>query len=163
NHPLNQVAHKLAPAIAAGTPIVLKPSEKTPLAALWLGDAIHEAGYPREALAIVTGDREEILDEMLQHEAVEVVSFTGAVSGGKGIAAGGGARCAGLEVGGNDRLLVLRDADIERPAELGVRGARKNGGNRFTAVKRVIVEDPLADELAEAITVRAEELRVGDP
>src|SRR5262249_35021078 len=61
NHPLNQVAHKLAPAIAAGAPIVLKPSEKTPLAALWLADAIHEAGYPEDALAVVTGDRVEIL------------------------------------------------------------------------------------------------------
>src|SRR5262249_47186156 len=73
NHPLNQVAHKVAPAIAVGAPIVLKPSEKTPLAALWLGRAVAEAGYPEHALAIVTGDREEILDELLAHDAVEVV------------------------------------------------------------------------------------------
>src|SRR5262249_49673326 len=83
NHPLNQVAHKLAPAIAAGAPIVLKPSEKTPLAGLWLAEAVYACGYPREALAVVTGDREQILDAMLDHEAVELVCFTGSVAVGK--------------------------------------------------------------------------------
>ena len=163
NHPLNQVAHKLAPAIAAGAPIVLKPSEKTPLAALWLEQAIHEAGYPAEALAVVTGDREEILEEMLSQEAVELVSFTGGVAVGKLIAERLGYRRAVLELGGNDPLLVLRDADVDRAAELAVTGATKNSGQRCTAVKRVIVEEPVADALAEAIGRRAEQLRVGDP
>jgi phosphonoacetaldehyde dehydrogenase len=163
NHPLNQVAHKLAPAIAAGAPIVLKPSEKTPLAALWLERAIHEAGYPEEALAIVTGDRAEILDEMLAHEAVEVVSFTGGVEVGRSIAARLGYRRSVLELGGNDPLLVLRDADVERAADLAVAGATKNSGQRCTAVKRVIVEEARADALAEAVVRRAERLRVGDP
>jgi len=163
NHPLNQVAHKLAPAIAAGAPIVLKPSEKTPLAALWLEAAIREAGYPEEALAVVTGDREEILDEMLAHEAVEVVSFTGGVEVGQSIAARLGYRRAVLELGGNDPLLVLRDADVSRAADLAVAGATKNSGQRCTAVKRVIVEEPLAGELAAAIVDRVARLRVGDP
>lgn len=70
NHPLNQVAHKVAPAIAAGAPMVLKPSEKTPLSALWLARAVLEAGWPADALAIVTGSREEILDAMLANQAV---------------------------------------------------------------------------------------------
>ena len=70
NHPLNQVAHKLAPAIAAGAPIVLKPSEKTPLAALWLARAILEEGYPPDALAVVTGDREDNLDERSEERRV---------------------------------------------------------------------------------------------
>jgi aldehyde dehydrogenase (NAD+) len=163
NHPLNQVAHKLAPAIAAGAPIVLKPSEKTPLAALWLEAAIREAGYPEEALAVVTGDREEILDELLAHDAVEVVSFTGGVEVGKSIAARLGYRRAVLELGGNDPLLVLRDADVARAADLAVAGATKNSGQRCTAVKRVIVEEPLAEELAAAIVERVARLRVGDP
>jgi phosphonoacetaldehyde dehydrogenase len=163
NHPLNQVAHKLAPAIAAGAPIVLKPSEKTPLAALWLEQAIHEAGYPQEALAIVTGDREEILEEMLRHEAVEVVSFTGGVAVGQMVAERLGYRRAVLELGGNDPLLVLRDADVERAADLAVSGATKNSGQRCTAVKRIIVEEPIADALAEAVVERSRRLRVGDP
>ena len=163
NHPLNQVAHKLAPAIAAGAPIVLKPSEKTPLAALWLERVIHEVGYPPEALAVVTGDRSAILDEMLAHEAVEVVSFTGGVEVGQAIAARLGYRRAVLELGGNDPLLVLRDADVQRAAQLAVVGATKNSGQRCTAVKRVIVEAPLADGLMEAIAEQVERLRVGDP
>ena len=163
NHPLNQVAHKVAPAIAAGAPLVLKPSEKTPLTALWLERAIHEAGYPEEALAVVTGDRAEILDEMLAHDAVEVVSFTGGVAVGRLIADRLGYRRAVLELGGNDPLLVLRDADVARAAELAVSGATKNSGQRCTAVKRVIVEEPLGNALAEAILARARLLRVGDP
>jgi phosphonoacetaldehyde dehydrogenase len=163
NHPLNQVAHKLAPAIAAGAPIVLKPSEKTPLAALWLGRAVAEAGYPEDAAAIVTGDRGEILDEMLAHDAVEVVSFTGGVGVGRHIASRLGYRRAVLELGGNDPLLVLRDADVERAAELAVAGATRNSGQRCTAVKRVIVAEPIADALAEAIAARVASLRVGDP
>jgi aldehyde dehydrogenase (NAD+) len=163
NHPLNQVAHKLAPAIAAAAPIVLKPSEKTPLAALWLERAIHEAGYPPQALAVVTGDRAAILDEMLAHDAVDVVSFTGGVEIGRAIATRLGYRRAVLELGGNDPLLVLRDADVERAAELAVTGATRNSGQRCTAVKRVIVEEPLAGRLTEAIAERAQRLRVGDP
>jgi phosphonoacetaldehyde dehydrogenase len=163
NHPLNQVAHKLAPAIAAGAPIVLKPSEKTPLAAVWLERAIREAGYPEDALAVVTGDRAEILDEMLGHDAVEVVSFTGGVAVGKSIAARLGYRRAVLELGGNDPLVVLRDADVGRAAELAVTGATRNSGQRCTAVKRVIVEEAVADELADAVSSLSERLRVGDP
>ena len=163
NHPLNQVAHKLAPALAAGAPIVLKPSEKTPLAALWLARAILAAGYPEDALAVVTGEREEILDEMLAHDAVEVVSFTGGVAVGKEIAARLGYRRAVLELGGNDPLLVLRDAEIERAATLTVAGATRNSGQRCTAVKRVIVEEPVADALADAVATLAAQLRVGDP
>src|SRR5215472_1442881 len=128
NHPLNQVAHKLAPALAAGAPIVLKPSEKTPLAAAWLGRAALEAGWPADALAVVTGDREEILDAMLSHREVEAVSFTGGVATGHLIAEQLGYRRAVLELGGNDPLIVLRDADVDQAAALAVSGATRNSG-----------------------------------
>jgi aldehyde dehydrogenase (NAD+) len=163
NHPLNQVAHKLAPAIAAGAPIVLKPSEKTPLAALWLARAVLEAGYPEDALAVVVGDREVVLDEMLGHEAVEVVMFTGAVEVGAMIAARAGYRRTVLELGGNDPLIVLADADLDEAAALAVSGGTKNCGQRCTAVKRVIVVSDVAGELAQRIAARTAELRVGDP
>jgi aldehyde dehydrogenase (NAD+) len=163
NHPLNQVAHKVAPAIAAGSPMVLKPSEKTPLAALWLGRAIHGAGWPKDALAIVTGSREEILDAMLAHTDVEVVSFTGGVATGKAIANGLGYRRAILELGGNDPLIVLPDADLDLAAQLAVSGATKNSGQRCTAVKRVIAEETVADGLVERIVPLVEALTVGDP
>jgi len=163
NHPLNQVAHKLAPALAAGAPIVLKPSEKTPLAALWLAQALLEAGWPADAAAVVTGDRYEILEAMLAHEAVEVVSFTGGVEAGRLIALRLGYRRAVLELGGNDPLIVLRDANPASAAALAVTGATKNSGQRCTAVKRIIVEEPIADELAERVVECAAKLNVGDP
>ncbi len=163
NHPLNQVAHKLAPAIAAGAPIVLKPSEKTPLSALALIGLIHDAGLPDAAAQVVCGDPAEILDAFLAHDAVEVISFTGGVAVGKSIAARLGYRRAVLELGGNDPLIVLADADLEEAADLAVRGAFQNSGQRCTAVKRIIAVAAVADELAARIAAGAAALRVGDP
>jgi aldehyde dehydrogenase (NAD+) len=133
NHPLNQVLHKVAPAIAAGTPMVLKPSERTPLSALWLLDVLAECGLPHDALQMVTGDPREIGAAMLEHPSVDVVLFTGSVAVGKHIAANLGYRRAVLELGGNDPLLVLDGARIERAAELAVAGAFANSGQRCTA------------------------------
>ena len=163
NHPLNQVAHKLAPAIALGAPIVVKPSEKTPLSALALIELIREAGLPDAAAQVVCGDPAEILDAFLGHDAVEVVSFTGGVAVGKSIAARLGYRRAVLELGGNDPLIVLADADLDEAAELAVRGAFQNSGQRCTAVKRIIAVDAIADALAARIAAGAAALRVGDP
>ena len=163
NHPLNQVAHKLAPAIAVGVPIVLKPSEKTPLSALALIGAIRDAGLPEAAAQVVCGDPPTILNEFLGHEAVEVISFTGGVAVGKSIASRLGYRRAVLELGGNDPLIVLADADLDEAAELAVRGAFQNSGQRCTAVKRIIAVEAVADELAQRIAAGAAEIRAGDP
>ncbi len=163
NHPLNQVAHKVAPAIAAGAAMVLKPSEKTPLTALWLARVLIDAGVASDAVAIVTGDREQILDAMLSHPAVEVVSFTGGVETGKAIAARLGYRRAVLELGGNDPLIVLGDADLDEAAGLAIDGATRNSGQRCSAVKRVIVEERVAGALAERMVARCEALVAGDP
>jgi aldehyde dehydrogenase (NAD+) len=163
NHPLNQVAHKLAPALAIGAPIVIKPSERTPLAALRLFELARDAGVPGPAATVVCGDPAEIVDGFLAHPAVEVVSFTGGVAVGKSIAARLGYRRAVLELGGNDPLIVLADADLDEAARLAVSGAFANSGQRCTAVKRVIAVDAIADELAERIAAGAAALRVGDP
>jgi putative phosphonoacetaldehyde dehydrogenase len=163
NHPLNQVAHKVAPAIAAGAPMVLKPSEKTPLTALWLERTMRAAGLPDGAVAVVTGDRGMILAEMLAHPAVEVVSFTGGVEAGRAIAGRLGYRRAVLELGGNDPLIVLADADLDEAARLAVEGATRNSGQRCSAVKRVIAEEPIADALAERMAARCRALVAGDP
>ncbi len=163
NHPLNQVAHKLAPAIAAAAPIVLKPSEKTPLAALWLARAVLDSGYPPDALAVVTGEREVVLAELLAHPAVEVVMFTGGVAVGELIASRAGYRRVVLELGGNDPLIVLADADLDEAAALAVAGGTRNSGQRCTAVKRIVADDHVADALAELVAELAAALRVGDP
>lgn len=163
NHPLNQVAHKLAPAIAAGAPIVVKPSEKTPLTALRLDEILTASGLPRGAAQVLCGEPASVLEAMLDHEAVEVISFTGSVAVGKSIAGRLGYRRAVLELGGNDPLIVLADADLEEAAGIAVRGAFQNSGQRCTAVKRILAVDELADELAERIADGARAMRAGDP
>jgi phosphonoacetaldehyde dehydrogenase len=163
NHPLNQVAHKLAPAIAAGAPIVLKPSEKTPLTAIALGEIITAAGLPSEACQVVAGEPAEVLDGFLAHDAVEVISFTGGVGVGKLIASRLGYRRAVLELGGNDPLIVLEDADLDEAATLAVSGAFTNSGQRCTAVKRIIAVQSVADELSTRVSDGAAAIRVGDP
>jgi aldehyde dehydrogenase (NAD+) len=163
NHPLNQVAHKVAPALAAGTPIVVKPSEKTPLAAVRLESIMRDAGAPPHAVQVVTGEPAAIAAEMLAHEAVEFLSFTGGVSVGRALAARLGLRRAALELGGNDPLIVLPDADLAEAAALAVSGAFANSGQRCTAVKRILAVSEIADELAAHIVDRARDLRTGDP
>jgi putative phosphonoacetaldehyde dehydrogenase len=163
NHPLNQVAHKLAPAIAAGAPIVLKPSEKTPLTAIALGEIITAAGLPSRACQVIAGEPAEVLDGFLAHEAVELISFTGGVGVGKLIASRLGYRRAVLELGGNDPLIVLEDADLEEAAALAVSGAFTNSGQRCTAVKRIIAVESIADELSARVNEGAAAIRVGDP
>jgi aldehyde dehydrogenase (NAD+) len=157
------VAHKVAPAIAAGAPMVLKPSERTPLAALWLGRAILDAGLAPDRLAIITGDAPEVLSTMLTHPAVDVLSFTGGVAVGKHIADRLGYRRAVLELGGNDPLIVLRDADLELATSLAIAGTTRNSGQRCTAVKRILVDESIADELVERVAAGIGALRVGDP
>lgn len=163
NHPLNQVAHKVAPAIAIGAPIVCKPSERVPLTALRLGELIADAGLPDGLCTILCADPAEYLDALLAHDAVEVVSFTGGVAVGKLIAERLGYRRAVLELGGNDPLVVLEDADLDEAATLAVAGAFKNSGQRCTAVKRILAVDAVADALVERIVERTRRIVCGDP
>src|SRR5206468_1763677 len=113
NHPLNQVAHKLAPAIAAGTPVILKPSEKTPLTAIRFAELLYQAGLPGPMLSVLLGPTAEIAEPLVQDPRVELVSFTGSVAVGKRIAATAGYKRLVLELGGNDPLIVLDDADLD--------------------------------------------------
>ena len=163
NHPLNQVAHKVAPSIATNNVMVLKPSSRTPLAALRLARVMREAGLPDGMVTFVTGDAEEIGPILWTHPAVELVSLTGGTEIGKRVAAEMGYRRAILELGGNDPLIVLRDADLAEAIRLATYGAFKNSGQRCTAVKRIIVDETLADELAAGLAEAAATLKVGDP
>src|SRR2546422_3030482 len=114
NHPLNQVAHKLAPAIAAGTPVILKPSEKTPLTAIQFAELLYEIGLPDPMLSVLLGPTAEIAEPLVQDPRIDIVSFTGSVGVGKHIAATAGYKRLVLELGGNDPLIVLDDADQVR-------------------------------------------------
>ena len=163
NHPLNQVAHKVAPSIATNNRMVLKPSEKTPLTALLLADILYEAGLPKEMFQVVTGDPREIADTMLTHPDVDLITFTGGVKVGKYIAEHMGYRRAVLELGGNDPLIVMEDADLEEASTLAAAGSYKNSGQRCTAVKRMIVHEAVADRFAELLVEKTRKLKAGDP
>jgi phosphonoacetaldehyde dehydrogenase len=163
NHPLNQVAHKIAPSIATNNRMVLKPTEKTPLTALLLADILYEAGLPPEMLSIVTGDPREIADEMLTNADVDLVTFTGGVSVGKYIAAKAIYKRQVLELGGNDPIIVMEDADLEEAASLAAAGSYKNSGQRCTAVKRMLVQDSVADRFVELLLAKTRAVKYGDP
>jgi putative phosphonoacetaldehyde dehydrogenase len=163
NHPLNQPIHKIAPALATNNRVVLKPSEKTPLTAFALADILYEAGLPPEMLSVVTGDPAEIAGELLTSADVDLVTFTGGVSIGKSLAAKAAYKRQVLELGGNDPLIVLADADLEEAAALAAAGSYRNSGQRCTAVKRMLVEESVADRFVELLVENTRAVRYGDP
>ncbi|MDI9689745.1 aldehyde dehydrogenase family protein, partial [Burkholderia cenocepacia] len=136
NHPMNQVAHKIVPSVATNNRIVVKPSEKVPLSCYLFADILYEAGLPPQMLQVITGDPKEIADELITNPAIDLITFTGGVSIGKSIAARMGYRRAVLELGGNDPIIVMEDADLDEASTLAVSGSYKNSGQRCTAIKR---------------------------
>ncbi len=163
NHPLNQVVHKIIPALAVGTPVILKPSEKTPLTAIKLVEALYEAGLPPAMLSVLLGPTAEIAEPLVKHPKAELVSFTGSVAVGKHIAATAGYKKVILELGGNDPLIVLEDADLKQAVTLAAEGSFKNSGQRCTAVKRILVQESIYDQFVEDLVKKAAEYKSGDP
>ncbi|OCP06309.1 MULTISPECIES: phosphonoacetaldehyde dehydrogenase [unclassified Ensifer] len=163
NHPLNMVSHKIAPAIATNNRVVLKPTELTPLTALALADLLYEAGLPPEMLSVVTGNPSTMGDAMITDPDADLVTFTGSVRVGKHIASTAGYKRVVLELGGNDPLIVMEDADLDKAAELAVTGATKNSGQRCTAVKRILVVESVADAFSKLVVEKAKRLKCGNP
>ena len=163
NHPMNQVAHKVAPSIATNNRMVLKPSEKTPMSAYYLAELLYEAGLPREMLRVITGDPREIADELITNENVDLVTFTGGVAVGKSIASKAGYRRVVLELGGNDPIIVMEDADLEEASTLAAQGSYKNSGQRCTAVKRMLVHEAVAERFVEMLVAKTQAWTYGDP
>ena len=166
NHPLNTVAHKIAPAIATNNCVVCKPTELTPLTALKLTEIIYEAGLPPEMLSMITGWPEDIGNEFIQNPEIEMITFTGSVSVGKMIANKAGYKRKVLELGGNDPIIIcndLNDDDLEKAAELAVLGATKNSGQRCTAVKRILCQEKIADKFVPLVLERTKKINFGNP
>ncbi len=163
NHPLNQVAHKVAPSVATNNCMVLKPSERTPLTAYLLADVLYEAGLPPAMFSVVTGNPAKIADEMITNEHAAIVTFTGGVAIGKYIASKAGYRRMILELGGNDPLVVMEDADLDKAATLAATGATKNSGQRCTAVKRILVQESIADAFVAKLLPKVQAISWGDP
>ena len=163
NHPLNQVVHKVSPAIAAGAPILLKPSDKTPLVALRFTELLYEAGLPGWMLSCFVGEIDEVVTPMIDDDRIELLSFTGSVEIGKQIAKRAGYKRLCLELGGNSPLIVLDDADPELAVNLAAEGAFRNSGQRCTAIKRILVQRGILPEFTEALVERAKSYIAGDP
>lgn len=166
NHPLNMVAHKIAPAIATNNCVVVKPTELTPMTALLLADILYEAGLPPEMLSVVTGWPKDIGDEMITNPDIDLITFTGGVPVGKLIASKAGYKRQVLELGGNDPLIILNDLsddDLALAADLAVAGATRNSGQRCTAVKRILCQESVAERFVPMVLERAKKIVFGDP
>ena len=163
NHPLNQVAHKVAPAIAIGTPVILKPSEKTPLTAILFTELLYDAGLPPYMLSTLLGPTREIAETLVKDPRVDIVSFTGSVAVGKQIASTAGYKKIILELGGNDPIIIMEDADLDQAAFLAAEGSYRNSGQRCTAVKRILVHESVQKSFLEKFIKKSSEYTCGDP
>jgi lactaldehyde dehydrogenase len=169
NFPLNLMVHKVGPALAAGNAVVGKPATNTPLTGVRLFEHLDAAAddvaadVPDGLIGVVTGPGSDIGDAILDHEAVEAISFTGSTAVGKYLADNSGMTEITLELGGNDPTIVWEDTDLDWAAEQVVGGACSNAGQVCNSVERVLAHEPIADDLVGRLVEHAEALTVGDP
>jgi acyl-CoA reductase-like NAD-dependent aldehyde dehydrogenase len=163
NYPLLLVVHKVAPALAAGNAVVLKPAQQTPLTALALTRLLLEAGLPENALQCVTGSGSELGPALCADGRVRKISFTGSTEVGNAIARVAGVKRLSLELGANCPLIVLPDADLELVADATATGGYVNAGQVCISVQRVLVSKPVYGDFLDALRPRVEAIPVGDP
>lgn len=162
NYPLNLVAHKVAPALAAGDPIALRPDARTPTASVLLGRAVLAAGWPADGLAVVPTEVEHAAP-FVEDERPALFSFTGSPQVGWMLKNRAGRKRVTLELGGNAGTLVHHDADLDRAAERIAWGGFSYAGQSCISVQRVFVHADVADAFLERLAARMGELRLGDP
>lgn len=163
NHPLNQVVHKVVPAIAAGTPVIVKPSEKTPLTAMLFTELLYEAGVPKWMLSTVLGPIDGVVEPMIKREEIELVTFTGNTVVGKRIARMAGYKKVVLELGGNSPFIIMPDADMDEAVSKAAEGCYRNSGQRCTAIKRLLVHEAIKEEFTARFVEKTKEYVCGDP
>ena len=163
NFPLNLIAHKIAPALAAGNPVVAKPTSAAPFTAIRLAEHLAAVGLPAGAFNLVVGPGGPVGAALVEHPRTRLVTFTGSTEVGRGIAerAGRHAKRVILEMGGLDPLVVLDDAPIDAAVAAAVRGAFAYSGQVCTASKRLLVQSTVADDFARRLAARANALKVG--
>ena len=163
NFPLNLVAHKLAPALAAGCAVVLKPASQTPLSALLLAELETEAGLPPGWLNVLVGPASEIGDVLIEDERVKALTFTGSGAVGWKLAERAPKKRVKLELGNATPVIIAEDADIDTAAQAMAANAFSFAGQSCISVQRIYVEAPAYDRFLEGFLPRVEELRLGDP
>ncbi|MFI7612442.1 aldehyde dehydrogenase family protein [Nonomuraea terrae] len=163
NYPLLLAAHKIAPSVAAGCPVIVKPAPATPLATLWLVHLLRESGaLPPAGVQLVTGDV-EVGRTLVEDRRIGAVSFTGSAAAGHAIARNAAPTKVLLELGSNAALVVAADADLEAAADAVVRGGYYASGQACISVQRVLVEDPVRERFLSLLSERVKDVSVGDP
>jgi acyl-CoA reductase-like NAD-dependent aldehyde dehydrogenase len=163
NFPLNLVAHKLGPALAAGNAVVLKPAGQTPISALKLAAVLQDAGVPDGWLSVVPGSGSEVGNRIVEHELTRAITFTGSAPVGWGIRSKVPHKKVNLELGSNAPLIVHSDGDWETAADKAKLHAFSHAGQSCISIQRVLVHDDVADAFTERFVANARALRVGDP
>ncbi len=165
NYPLSQIAAKVAPALAAGCTVVVKPSEVAPLTAFVLAEIIDEVGLPPGVFNLVSGDGSSVGEPLVTHPGIDMVSFTGSTRAGRRIAELAAQRVARvtLELGGKSPLVILDDADLEKAVTYGVRDCFTNTGQTCNALTRMLVPRASSAEAAAIAARMADGMVVGDP
>ncbi len=165
NYPLHQVVCKVAPALAAGCTVVLKPAEMAPLSAFMLAEAAHEIGLPEGVLNIVSGSGRVVGEAIVAHPEVDMVSFTGSLQAGRRIAAvaGDGIKKVCLELGGKSAFVILDDAPLAKAVAAGVNNCMQNSGQTCSAWTRMLVPRAQHDEVVALATAQLAKLTLGDP
>ena len=165
NYPLHQIVCKIAPALAAGCTVVLKPAEMAPLSAFFLAESAHEIGLPNGVFNIVSGSGRVVGEAIVAHPDVDMVSFTGSLQAGRRIAsvAGDGIKKVCLELGGKSAFVVLDDAPFEKAIPAGVNNCMQNSGQTCSAWTRMLVPRARHDEAVEMAKAQLAKLTLGDP
>ncbi|MDQ0276506.1 glyceraldehyde-3-phosphate dehydrogenase (NADP+) [Arthrobacter silviterrae] len=163
NYPALLVLHKIAPALAAGNAVVLKPARATPLTALKLARCFVDAGLPPEALSVITGPGSSLGDVLVTDPRVRKVSFTGSTSVGTRISSIAGVKKLSLELGASCPVIILPDADLELAATAVASGGYVNAGQVCISVQRVIVDRRVEADFLDALVPKVEAIAVGDP
>lgn len=162
NFPLNLVGHKVAPALASGNSIIIKPSEKTPLTSLLLGEVFLESGLPKSAFQVAPMNT-DYMDAVYADERVKMISFTGSDKVGWMIKEKAGKKAVALELGGNAPVIIDESADLEDAINRTTTGAFVYAGQVCISVQRVILHEKIADEFTEKFVEKAKNLKKGDP
>lgn len=163
NFPLNLVAHKVGPALAAGNSVVLKPAGDTPLSALKLTEILLEAGLPAEAIQCVTGSGADIGDVITSDPRVRKITFTGSMEVGDRICRNAGIKKVTMELGSNSPLIVMPDADLEKVAKATVTGGFANAGQVCISTQRVFADRRIYGDFLDALVAPTEAFTTGDP
>lgn len=162
NYPLNLTIHKIAPAIACKNTVIVKPPSEAPLTVMKFCELLNEE-FPDGVVNVVTGYGSEVGDYLVTSADVDKVSFTGSVPTGLMISQKAGMKKVTLELGGNDPMIVLKDADIDKAIKGVINGAFLNAGQVCMGVKRIIIDESIADEFAQKLVVATEKLVMGNP